>query len=72
MFDLNNVFWKEVKDRLYHLAMVDMSTYNEKTGECRVDFIDDFSAYSIRGKLNITDNDTIIEISDDEKLYLNN
>lgn len=59
MLELNNVSWKDVKHFLYHMAIVDMSTYIAKTGECRVDFIDNFSDYSIKGRLNITNNDII-------------
>lgn len=73
MYEYRNKKWIEVKKVFYPLATVLMDTYNEETGECRVDFIKHLSDYSIKGKLIFEENSefpTII-VDNNERIYLN-
>lgn len=64
--------WAEVKNLLENETTVDSDNIDKENGDCIVDFSQEYSDFSIKGRMVKNENETVIEIADDAVIYKNN
>lgn len=69
--DFEGKTWGEVKSIFENYTNVDGANVDPTTGECTVDFTNEFNEYSVAGRMIKTEEETILEIDDEAVLYKN-